>query len=120
MRFVGKSVVRMDIFSQSSATAMIQDREHGRNLRSTIIIISIIIYLPNNTTVYTFAWVRFRRAGQQGPIRTLTAALKRRCVNLSRRQHLRDALFDALHQLSGTHYRKLFSVVKLLQFSSLG
>jgi len=34
-----------------------------------------IIYLPNNTTVYTFAWVRFRRAGQQGPIRTLTAAL---------------------------------------------
>ena len=34
-------------------------------------------YLPNNTTVYTFAWIRFRRAGQQGPIRTLTAALKR-------------------------------------------
>jgi len=33
-------------------------------------------YLPNNTTVYTFAWIRFRRAGQQGPIRTLTAALK--------------------------------------------
>jgi len=24
-------------------------------------------YLPNNTTVYTFAWIRFRRAGQQGP-----------------------------------------------------
>ena len=38
------------------------------------------------------------------------------CVNLSRRQHLRNALFDALHQLSGTHYRKLFSVVTLLQF----
>ena len=38
---------------------------------------SIIIFLPNNTTVYTFAWIRFRRAGQQGPIRTLTAALKR-------------------------------------------
>ena len=34
-------------------------------------------YLPNNTTVYTFAWMRFRRAGQQGPIRTPTAALKR-------------------------------------------
>jgi len=28
--------------------------------------------LPNNTTVYTFAWIQFRRAGQQGPIRTLT------------------------------------------------
>jgi len=28
--------------------------------------------------------------------------------------------FDALHQLSGTHYRKLFSVVTLLQFLSLG
>jgi len=40
-------------------------------------LIIIIIYLPNNTTVYTFAWIRFRRAGQQGPIRTLTAALKR-------------------------------------------
>jgi len=26
----------------------------------------------------------------------------------------------ALHQLSGTHYRKLFSVVTLLQFLSLG
>ena len=35
-------------------------------------------------------------------------------------QHLRNALFDALHQLSGTHYRKLFSVVTLLQFLSLG
>jgi len=43
----------------------------------------------------------------------------RRCVNLSRRQHLRNALFDALHQLSGTHYRKLFSEVTLLQFLSL-
>jgi len=35
------------------------------------------------------------------------------CMNqshLSRLQHLRNALFDALHQLSGTHYRKLFSV----------
>ena len=31
-------------------------------------------YLPNNATVCTFAR---RRAGQQGPIRTLTAALKR-------------------------------------------
>ena len=41
----------------------------------------------------------------------------RRCVNISRLQHLRNALFDALHQLSETHYRKLFSVVTLLQFS---
>ena len=39
--------------------------------------------------------------------------------NLSRRQHLQNALFDALRQLSGTHYRKLFSVVTLLQFLSL-
>ena len=30
------------------------------------------------------------------------------------------ALFDALHQLSGTHDRKLLSVVTLLQFLSLG
>ena len=44
----------------------------------------------------------------------------RRCVNLSRRQHLRNALFDALRQLSGTHCRKLFSIVTLLQFLSLG
>jgi len=44
----------------------------------------------------------------------------RHCVNLSRRQHLRNALFDALYELSGTHYRKLFSVVTLLQFLSLG
>ena len=44
----------------------------------------------------------------------------RRCVNLLRRRRLRNALFDALRQLSGTHYRKLFSVVTLLQFLSLG
>ena len=30
------------------------------------------------------------------------------------------ALFDALRHLSGTHYRKLFSLVTLLQFLSLG
>jgi len=44
----------------------------------------------------------------------------RRCVKLSRRQHLRNVLFDALRQLSGTHYRKLFLVATLLQFLSLG
>jgi len=43
-----------------------------------------------------------------------------RCVNFSQLQHLRNALFDAQRQLSGTHYRKLFSVVTLLQFLSLG
>ena len=32
---------------------------------------------------------------------------------------MRNALFDALHRQSGTHYRKLFSVVTLLQFLSL-
>jgi len=31
-----------------------------------------------------------------------------------------NAFFDALRQLSGTHYRKLFSVVTQLQFLSLG
>jgi len=31
----------------------------------------------------------------------------------------RNTLFGALQQLSGTHYRKLFSVVTLLQFLSL-
>ena len=44
----------------------------------------------------------------------------RRCVNLSRRQHLRKALFGALRQLSGTNYQKVFSIVTLLQFLSLG
>jgi len=35
-------------------------------------------YLPNNTAVCTFARTQYsRRAGQQGPIWTLTAALKR-------------------------------------------
>ena len=38
----------------------------------------------------------------------------------NRRQHSRNALFDALRQLSGTHYRKLFSAVTLWQFLSLG
>ena len=33
---------------------------------------------------------------------------------------LRNALFDVLRQLSGTHYRKQFSIVTLLQFLSLG
>jgi len=34
-------------------------------------------YLPNNTTVCTSTSIQFRRAGQQDPTRTLTAALKR-------------------------------------------
>jgi len=33
-------------------------------------------YSPNNTTVCTSTSIHFRRAGQQGPTRTLTAALK--------------------------------------------
>ena len=34
-------------------------------------------YFPNNRTVCTSTWIQFRKAGQQGPTRTLTAALKR-------------------------------------------
>ena len=33
--------------------------------------------MPNNTTVCTSTSLQFRRAGQQGPTRTLTAAIKR-------------------------------------------
>ena len=33
-------------------------------------------YLPNNTTLCTSTSIQFRRAGQQGPTRTLTAAPK--------------------------------------------
>jgi len=44
----------------------------------------------------------------------------RRCVNLSRRQHLRNALFDVLHRQSGTHYWNLFSIMTLLQYLRLG
>ena len=55
-----------------------------------------------------------------GEVYTKSGYSERRCVNLSRRRHLRNALFDALRQLSGTHKRKLFSVVTLLQFLSLG
>ena len=34
-------------------------------------------YLPNSKTICTSTSIQFRRAGQQGPTRTLTAALKR-------------------------------------------
>ena len=50
----------------------------------------IIIYLPNNTTVCTFTSIQFTRAGQQGPTRTLTAALKR----------VIKQLLDSLHIIS--------------------
>jgi len=40
-------------------------------------IFSSSFYLLNNTTVCTSTSIQFRRAGQQGPTRTLTAALKR-------------------------------------------
>jgi len=33
-------------------------------------------YLPNNTTVCAFASIQFRRAGQQGPTRTLKRVIK--------------------------------------------
>ena len=46
------------------------------------------------------------------------ASLRGRLIEYQLR--LRNALFDALHQLSGTRCRKLFSVVTLLQFLSLG
>ena len=43
-----------------------------------IIIIIIVLFAQyNNTTVCTSTSIQFRRAGQQGPTRTLTAALKR-------------------------------------------
>ena len=38
---------------------------------------SSLLYLPNNTTVCTSTSIQLRRAGQQFPTRTLTAALKR-------------------------------------------
>ena len=41
------------------------------------VIIIIIILFPNNTTVCTLTSIQFRRSGQQGLTRTLTAALKR-------------------------------------------
>ena len=61
------------------------------------------------------------------PPRTVVLAIVFYCLGhcmmmmmMMMRQHLRNALFYALRQLSGTHYRKLFSVVTLLQFLSLG
>ena len=39
--------------------------------------LSSSFYLPNNTTVCASTSIQFRRVGQQGPTRTLTAALKR-------------------------------------------
>ena len=61
--------------------------------------------------------MRVRNASQSAAMHaySLLGHSLRRCVDLSRR-HLRNALFDALHQLSGTHYRKLFSVVTVAVF----
>ena len=53
--------------------------------------------------------VRFKTSVCGGPYRTCPT-----------HTILRNTLFDALHQLSGSHSRKLFSVVTLLQFLSLG
>jgi len=47
-----------------------------RNLCGTTLS-SSSFYLPNNTTVCTSTSIQLRRSGQQGPTRTLTAALKR-------------------------------------------
>ena len=63
----------MDVGQRSASAAELQPRISSQSSSSFI----MIFYLPNNTTLCTFAWIRFRRAGQQGPIRTLTAALKR-------------------------------------------
>jgi len=41
------------------------------------IVIIIIILFANNATACTSTSIQLRRAGQQGPIRTLTAGLKR-------------------------------------------
>jgi len=50
-----------------------KSRKHQRRRRSS----SSSFYLPNNTTVCTSTSIQSRRAGQQGPTRTLTVALKR-------------------------------------------
>ena len=53
---------------------------------------------PNNTTVCTFTMMQLRRAGQQGPTRTLTAALKRVIKQL----HPFNGPFPGLPRWAGT------------------
>ena len=51
---------------------------------------------------------------------TVTQSICRYFSNTTVGVKMMSVIFDALRQLSGTHYRKLFSAVTLLQFLSLG
>ena len=68
-----------------------------------------------STPSYLRLLIKDREHGRN--LRSTTTAL---CQPFTTTTFVRNALFDALHQLSGTHYRKLFSVVTLFQFLSLG
>ena len=65
-----------------------------RLIRSSFFI--SLFYLPNDTTVCTSASIQFRRAGQQGPTITLTAALKQLLGTYTRPLQTPDPHF-ALH-----------------------
>jgi len=73
-------------------------------------------YLPNNTTVYTFAWIRFRRAGQQGPIRTLTPALKRLMMKMMMKNGNCQNYVNATNGRSSVKYKTIDAANKTAEY----
>ena len=70
-RRTAAGALNLDLF-QFRFVSLIELEHQGKNSCTDR---SSSFYLPNNTAVSTFASIHFRRAGQRGPTRTLTAAL---------------------------------------------
>jgi len=73
-------------------------------------------YLPNNTTVYTFARIRFRRAGRQGPIRTLTPALKRLMMKMMMKNGNCQNYVNATNGRSSVKYKTIDAANKTAEY----
>ena len=80
------------VVSNCRLLSCIMPNSHCPTLRDATKLFSVAssssFYLPNNTTVCTSTSIQVRRAGQQGPTRTLTAALKRSIKQLLGRAYI--------------------------------
>ena len=104
----------------TSMAVLLRARMRGKSVYLFLLLLAV----ADTAVLYVSAFQQWVRVVTGFSLISLNTASCRSVVFLTLvsqvRQPSRNALFDALHQLSETHYRKMFSVVTLLQFLSLG
>jgi len=98
----------------TSMAVLLRARMRGKSVYLFLLLLAV----ADTAVLYVSAFQQWVRVVTGFSLISLNTASCRSVVFLTLvsqvRQPSRNALFDALHQLSGTHYRKLFSVVTLL------